>query len=234
MDPVLLTVILVFVVGVPVFFFFVIVAACLYETQYVQPYVVPQPGEEYDLSETARAANARARNLGFEHSGLCHDAKGKLYRVRYDFWLSPDRLTFVVIGGGSIAKIPMDGTWLYSRTRDERILETTNEIGSQDISCVVEQKTWPKMKFAPLVEKHGGRLEDLTSDQPIPFEEGAGLADYFAIRRARAEALVERGYARFLDNRESKWKYTLKGALTFYFISNWVRPFQRGSRGGKS
>lgn len=234
MDPVLLTIIFVLAIGIPGLFFLIIVGACLYETQYVQPYVVPRPGEEYELGETARAANARAPNLGFEQKGLCHDGKGGLYRVRYDFWLSPDRRTFAVVGGGSIAKIPFDGIWLYSRIRDGRILETTNEIGSQDISGVVEQETWPKMKFAPLVEKHFGRLEEPREGDAIPFEDEAELKDYFAIRRARAEGLVGRGHARFLDDRESKWKYTLKGALAFYVISNWVRPLQRGLRGGKS
>jgi hypothetical protein len=209
--------------GVIGFFFFVVVGACLWEKRPVQPYRVPEAGEEYELTSDAREANYQVRGLDYLPGGLCHDNKGKIYRVRYDFWLSPDHFILVVIGGGSIAGIPVNGIWVYSRLTDGRILCTTNEIGEQDISGAEEQQTWPKYDLISLIEKHRKRLTD--SVEPFPAE--SPLAGYFDIRRRKADALVAKGYARYIDDEQSIWKYTLKGAIVFYFIGVWVRPIRR-------
>jgi hypothetical protein len=208
-------------------FFFAVVAACLWEKRPVQPYYVPEPGKEYEPSSEAREGNLAALRLNYTSAGLAHDGKSSLYRVRYDFWLSPDGFTFAVVSSGTIAKLPVYGIWLWSRLKEGQILNTTNEIGEQDISGVEEQQTWPRYSFHQLHKKH--RLRRENSD-PIPFPAEAPLQGFFDIRRRKADALVERGLARYLDEDGSVWKYTLKEAIKFYFIGVWVRPIQRCMR----
>ena len=215
--------------GLAVFFgivgvmFVAVVAACLWEKRPVQLYYVPAEGEEYKPSAVAEVANRDAKRLGFIHGGLCHDGKGKLYRVRYDFWLSPDHSMLAVIGSGSIARIPVNGIWLWSRMKDGRIFCTTNEIGEQEICGLVEQRTWAKYSFEELLAKHEPRL----SDEVEPFPTDSPLLGYFDIRRRKAEALVARGYAYYLDEEQKVWRYSLRGAVVFYFLGTWVRPIGR-------
>ena len=200
------------------------VGAALWERRPIQPYYIPDEGNEYEPSATARHANAQAIERGFRHDCLCHDGKGKLYRVRYDFWVSPDALTFAVVGSGTVASIPVNGIWLYSRNTNGRILCTTNEIGEQDISGVEDQVTWPHSDFAALVEKHSQRLTEIVAQ---PFNDDSALREFFDMRRSKADGLVERGYAYYLNDERLVWRYTLRGDLTLYVIGTWVRPLTR-------
>ena len=213
--------------GVTGFCFLGVVLACLWEKRPVQPYYVPAAGAEYKVSRKADRANHDARNLGYRHGGLCHDGKGKLYRVRYDFWIAPDDATIAVVGSGTIALIPVYGVWLWSRLVDGRIRCTTNEIGEQDISGVVDQQTWPGLRLTALVEKHECLL---TESLVEPFSHDAPLVGYFDIRRRRADALVEKGYAYYLDDERTAWRYTLKGAVVFYIVAAWTRRIRRWLR----
>jgi hypothetical protein len=210
--------------GLMGFFFVAIVAASLWEKRPIQPYYVPAAGEEYEPSSVAATANRQAAAVGFRHVVACHDGKGKLYRVRYDFWVDPNNAIFAVIGSGTIAKMAVNGASLYSRMADGRVVTTTNYAGEQDISGIEEQVTWPQMPFGALYVKHTERFNEIAVE---PFKSESALAEYFDIRRYKADALVARGYAYYLDGDRKVWRYNLKGAMAFYFTSTWVRPFRR-------
>lgn len=210
--------------GILGFFFLLVVGACLWEKHPVIPYYVPEEGEEYDESGKATHANDVAEELEYTHLAVLHDAK-KLLRVRYDVWLSPDRAVIAVVGCGTVAKVPVNAIWFYSRPTGEKMLATTNEIGDQDISGAIAQQTWPGSGFEALATKHDRRLEDVTFD---PFPKTGPMEMYFgAILRQKADTLVAKGYAKYIDADEAVWKYTLKGALVFYFMGTWVRPIRR-------
>jgi len=199
----------------------------MWEKQPVQPFYFPKEGEEYPLLEIAAEANKEAAAIGYQYACLCHFGKTKMYRVRYDFWIAPDHSTIATVSCGTVAKLPCKGIWLYSQSVDGRIFCTTNEIGEQDISGVVEQTTWTNYRFEPLHQKHIQRLKEIAVD---PFAPDKPLAGYFEIRKKKADQLVKMNDARFTDEDCLVWRYTLKGALKFYFISNWVRPLGRGLR----
>src|SRR5678816_3064093 len=87
-------------------------AAALWETRLVWPYVPAQPAEavagpfivgssspvkapfedDGPVPATAHIAgcNQIAYTRGFRPIGVMRSGNGKLYRIRYDFWLSPD------------------------------------------------------------------------------------------------------------------------------------------------
>ena len=188
------------------------------------PYVLPAVGSEFEPTMTAASENSAAEHLGFAHDATAHDGKGRLYRVRYDFWISQDCCTLAVIGGGSIASIPVDAVWLWSRTVSGEILCTTNAIGEQDISGIVQQETWPAKALLGLCDEHEDRLR---KNRTIAFPIDEPLRGHFEIRRAIADALVERGYSYYVSEERMAWRYTILGALVFYVVAKWLRPMGR-------
>jgi hypothetical protein len=209
------------------FFFVAIIAASLWEKRPVQPYYVPAEGDEYEPSAEAEEANKEAQEAGYQHGGLCHDGKGRLYRVRYDFWIAPNQCTLAIVGSGTVARVPVNGVSLYSHAAGGRVLWTTNNKGEQDISGVTEPDAWPKLSFTRLLAKHNHRL---AKSRAQPFPEGSPMAGYFAIRKRQADGLVQQGLARYLDDTNTAWRYTLKGAFKFYIFGIWIRPFGRALR----
>jgi hypothetical protein len=209
---------------VTVVFLVAIVAAGLLERRPVQPYIVPRPDDIFEPTSTAASENSVAESLNYQHNATAHDGKGRLYRVRYDFWISPDRCTLAVIGGGTVASIPVDGVWLWSRVSNGQILCTTNEIGEQDISGIVQQETWPTKTLSALCERHANRLQTVRT---VPFPTDQPLRGLFEIRRAIADALVDRGYAYYISDDRLVWRYTLSGAFAFYVAARWLRPIGR-------
>lgn len=109
----------------------------------------------------------------------------------------------------------------------DEILFTTNEKGEQSISGGTQQETWAELTFVPLVKKHRARTKEADVAR---FPNSKPMAGYFDIRKEEAEALVERGRAKYVDEDETIWRYTLKGSLTYYFVGTWGRPFRRGLR----
>lgn len=210
--------------GIIGFFFILIVTVCLWEKRPIQPYYIPIDGEEYTPSDLAAEANNDAFKAGYINGGLFHCGKAKMYRIRCDFWISPDYLTFVVVSSGTVAKIPANGISFYSWAEEGKILCTTNEIGEQDISGVEEQITWPNLKFRELAQKHNKRLEETLVN---PFSADSPLTNFFEIRRIKANAYVSRKFGYFIDDEEMVWRFSFKGALVFYFITVWVRPLRR-------
>jgi len=212
------------VVGIFAFFFLAVIAAGLWEKRPVQPYYVPDKGEEYQPSTIARRANKDAAQMQYRQCGLCHDGKGKLYKIRYDFWISDDHTILAGIGSGTLAKVPVNGIWLYTLLDDGCVLSATNQAGEQDISGVEDQATWPQHNFTQMIEKHRSRMEGAAVEK---FPDAQPMAAYFDMRRRKAEALVEMGYAYYLDDDQMVWRYNLKGAIAFYVVATWVRPIGR-------
>ena len=202
----------------------VTIAAGLWERWPIQPYYVPEPGAAYTPSPKHQKANEQVHELGYQHSTVCHDAKGKICRVRYDFWISPDSKSLALIGSGTVASLKVFGVTFYSRTAEGRILSTTNERGEQDIFGVEEQQTRHAMPLPKLHEKHRQRLEQYVIE---PFSAESSLLDYFDIRRRKAAALVARGYVKYVNDQHLAWRYSFKGAVMFYLIAVIVRPIRR-------
>lgn len=205
--------------------FLAIVAVALWEKRPIQPFDVPNPCEEYEPSSVAKQENKEAMEIGYLQGGVCHDVRGRLYLVRYDFWIAPDDSTIAVVVSGIVAALfQLNGVWLYSRTQDGRVLCTTNKTGNEDISGVEDQTEWPGLQFKDLVKKHNQRLCEFVVK---PFSSDAPLTHFFEINRFQAEALVERNYAYYIDDERKVCRYTLKGAVKFYIKIFWVKPFRR-------
>jgi hypothetical protein len=207
------------IVGLIVGFFVLVVAAALWETRLIVAYAIPEPGQELPTTPYSQQANAIAQQLGFAHYGTFHHGKGGIYRVRYDFWISPDRLTLMLVGGGKIAALPADAVWLSTPLSDGRYLVTTDWSGDPDLSGLIDQEIQTDVGLVFIADRHRHRVQRSTI-AAVPFAEEP-LGQYLQMRKRQIERMVERGDARWLDSQESAWKHTLKGALRFYFVGIW-------------
>jgi hypothetical protein len=191
------------------------ILAHLWENRPVWAYIQPEPGEEFQLSPRAEDANADALAKGYRNLGAFHDGKGRLFSVRYDFWISADAMIFAVVGSGRVALIPVFGVWFYTRLRAGQFLISTNEPGHSDISGVSFSEVWNGADFNTLHAHHADMLGPAGSELE-PFPASDPIAGFRQYKQQAAETLVERGRAYFVDDERSIWRYTMKGAILSY------------------
>jgi hypothetical protein len=127
----------------------------MWETRLVWPYVAADaataPATAY-LTTTAESA----RELGFAPLGVFRDGKGKLYRIRYELWSAPEADVLLLIGGGTVAGMPVDGSWLFTRLANGQcIVSIDNEAGREhDLTGMIHETLYPRTTLAALVASH--------------------------------------------------------------------------------
>jgi hypothetical protein len=191
------------------------------------PYAAPGRVQPLDLTDYAIAVNEELQRRRFRPLGHFLNAQGGIYRLCYDFWLSPDRLVLARVGAGKLAGIPLRSTRLYTRLEDGRCLLTIDESksGDDDPTGQTLQEVLANADFTELTGRHCQRIDEAVS-QPLLYSEIDPLADQRAFNVARAATLVERGWAKFLDPQDHWYKYTVKGAFLAASRSS-VREWKR-------
>jgi hypothetical protein len=215
----------------------------LWEKRRVWPY---EPCEEHEPPPPtgyARLMDRMAEEQGFRHLAFTRRVEGKIYNVRYNLWLSLDREVFAVVGSGTMAAIPVQTTWLFSKLVDGRALITLDHhsgvthdpTGQWSYSLVLNAD------FPELLARHRARL--LAEMTPVePYSEDDPLADHQALRAAQADQIEAMGFSTYLDADRMIWRLTPKGAVSQAFqtyVTQWgqvLRNFsrQRLSRPGES
>lgn len=174
-----------------------------------------------------------ARRAGFRHLGAFADGKGKLYKLRYDFHLAPDRRSLALVGVGTIAGVPGATLWLFTRMSDGSLLTTLNQqAGSEfDLAGIRRELMVPNAPFETLLGRHIARFDEAFSD-PILYSEADPLGDHRASLLSRVEELERIGAATFLDPSRNAWRYTTKGsvALALRMQSQAIRRLVRADR----
>lgn len=188
--------------------------AALLERRRVRNYEPVAEDEAAPISEYARWVEHAAGRLGYDRLGVFRDAKGKIYNVRYDFWASPGRDVIAYCGVGTMLGIPVKATWLFTPLSDGRCLMTTDHSAAMesDLSGMTEMALVANADFDELLARHRKRVDEA----PLPsgaFSKADPFGGFNAFRRSRVERLIERGQARFLDDEQDAWKYTVRGAL---------------------
>jgi hypothetical protein len=200
-------------------FFVLIVVTAMWEKRLIVVYAFPEPGQELPQTSYSGQANSIAAQLGLLHHGTFHHGKGGIYRVRYDFWLAPDRSTIMLVGGGTIAGMPADAVWIASPLSGGRYMVTTDFAGEADLSGLLGLEIHKEVGLVFLADRHRYRLKG-SSVPPAVFGEEP-LGDYLQMRKRQIERMVEQGDARWADSEQKSWKHTFKGALRFYFATVW-------------
>ncbi len=235
------------ILALPVFLVVLTIVVGLFEKRLVWPYVpiggsrTPHAGSEavvtdhdepseldssIPITEHFRTANLTAERSGFTLLGAFRDGKGKIYRLRYNFWLSPDRVVLALVSTGTLAGIPMSITRFFTRLLDGRCLVSLDELRGRDsdLSGLLVQEVLTGSEFLELLDWHCQRV--VIAHQPtVPYSENDPLGDHRAFRSLQAERLVERGLARFLDGERTVWKYTPRAATLIA-----IRPYLKQHR----
>jgi hypothetical protein len=161
------------------------------------------------IDTTARLAQER----GFQPIAALRAAKGGIYAVRYELWLAGDRETLLLIGGGRLAGIAVDGSWLFTMLRDgRRFVTLDDEKGSEpDLTGRVDEAIHRRLALPALLETHRRRVA-AAGGAVQPYSERDALAEHRDALKRRIDTLVGMGYARFVDPARSTWVYTLRGA----------------------
>jgi len=161
--------------------------------------------------DDATGQNLAAAALGFRIGGLHVHAKGGTYRVHTALWIAPDRRTLAANVWGTLARIGVGKTILYSRTDDGKILVTSDKLTGDDTPGLYETAVLQGASFEELLARHERRLGG-PGRAAVPFDGDDALAHFTAIVAARHRFLVGRRDEYFIDPEETAVRSTLKGA----------------------
>jgi hypothetical protein len=186
----------------------------LRETHRRAVYVRVEEAEALPSNAYMDLTNAMAEKQGFSYLGVCRAGNDKLYRIRYDTWISPDRDVFAVVGAGRMAAIPSQATILTSKLTDGRVLITVDNPGAMggDSSGMTEWKVLTNADFPELLAKHRARIEaEMTPVEP--YSDRDPLGDHLELNSQRVERMARAGHLYFLDDERDRWRYTAWGAV---------------------
>ena len=211
-----LIVLLVFLVGVPLFFLGLITVTAMLEKRLVWPYVpeaAAAPDSMPELDSYAHVAGSAATEAGFVWLGAFGDGKGKLYKVRYNFFLSPGGDVLAIVGNGTVASVPVRSTGMYSLLADGRSVATVDAAGSAetDLSGTTDCALAAGAGFYALLTAQ--RRRTASAGAAVRVFGADPLLEYRAFRQGRQERVCALGYASFLDPAQAGWRYTPKGAF---------------------
>jgi hypothetical protein len=207
---------LVLLVGAP--FLLLACVVGMREKLLVWPYEPCAADQAPPQTDYAALMDKMAVEQGFQFVACTRHGKGKLYKVRYDLWLSPDHEVFAVVGSGTIARLPLQATWLFTRLVDGRVLVTVDDTAgvTSDLTGQWSYAVLLHADFPELLQRHRARVAaEITPVEP--YSEEDPLADHVAMRAAQADQLERMGCATFLDDERMVYRLTPKGALIRVF-----------------
>jgi hypothetical protein len=136
--------------------------------------------------------------------------------MSYAMLVSPDRSTLAVIGVGTLFGMPLAATWLHTPSADgqHNWMTTNNPSGyERDPMKLWTMRIIAAKDFAALWNSHQSWVVDQLNSLPACFPAGSEIETFAQQRRAHFELMAQRGIIRFIDQTNSVWRYTFRGAL---------------------
>lgn len=195
--------------------FFVIV--CLWEKQHLagdiepaqQPF--PYPPQPYWIKTRDEAAR-----LGLWFAGDFATRKtASVVRGLETFFFTPDHLTLVSIVAASTAGAKLKKTVLRTRLDDGRIIESTDNPITRDVTRVIECRVLLNAGLEELMNFHHQRLR-YSGSVPVPFNPNAALAESERIQLERGQRLVAARLARWQNPEQTCLRLNLSGAMAYF------------------
>jgi hypothetical protein len=198
-------------------FILIFISTALLERQQLHDFVLAPTTEPTRDSSYFEAMNVAAGRLGFASAGVfVQNRASRMYQAQVAIWISPDRATLLRIGGGTTARVPIKRTILTSLVEPDRIIQTQDDFGIADLSGLTSRKIVLNADLDEMLACHCERLASCPGTKRS-FSPGAALADWQSIQEMRAQQMVRLGLAKFLNQEQSVWRHTLKGAWLKYF-----------------
>jgi hypothetical protein len=156
-----------------------------------------------------------AVRLGFTAPRLFKHSKGGMYKTYGVLMVSPSRQILAVFRWGTTGGIRNVATVLYSALENGRYVVTSDRPAGARTPGLYDEILYMDADFEQLVRRHEERLR--ASGLNInPLSPESPLAEFEAIRAARARFLVASGDAYWVDAEQTAFRATLKGALKTY------------------
>jgi len=209
-----------------------LVVGCL-EKLHVRGFTVGAPETLPPPSPYFRAMNDAARALGYQPGEVAgQNRNSSTYRCCLALWISPDQKSLLCIGGGKLARMDYKRTSIVSVLADNRILQTMDEFGSEDLSGTRELEVLMHAALPELHALHQQRLATAAATA-LPFHPTNLLSQWDELNQKRVEAMVERGIAKFISMDCNVYRHTFKGAwinATTGFLRNMKRASAQKER----
>jgi hypothetical protein len=187
---------------------------CLVERQYlsgdVEPATEPFPFKPSPYwSETCAAARA----AGLTHAGDFATKRSTSHvKGLMSLFLSPDRSMLVAISSSSTAGAKLKKTVVWTRLASGRVLESSDNAGTEDLSGVIERGVLLNAGIGELLPFHVQRIQQSNSTA-LPFNPEAALQEYERVFLERGARWVLQGLAYWVDPQQTSIRMTLRGAL---------------------
>lgn len=93
---------------------------------------------------------------GFHFLGWAPDLKGRIYQVCYAFLISPNRDHLIIVGMGSVLRIKVRGTWIYTIAANNKAICSTDNQACVHIDGARDWRTQlvSTNTFAGLLQSH--------------------------------------------------------------------------------
>ena len=201
------------VAGLVVLWFTAMIVVALVETTHVCELAPAAGAGAPPPPPYVAAMSAQAAAAGYAPAAYLRHIK---HAIVVALHVSPDRRTLAAIAGGTLLRIPVKRTVLLSRLTNEKILKTTDEMGLSDLTGLYARQLVVNASFAELRDAHDRWLAE-AGDLVASYGDADPVAAYLAMDAEDAERQVAFGYSRYLDAGRTRFRHTLKGALTIAF-----------------
>lgn len=149
-----------------------------------------------------------AAALGFGWLGAGEHVKNRTGKAV--LMLSPDFSTLAVIGQGTVAKVPMKKTILYSRFPDGSVMMSVDQFGTAELDPLTTRHIALDAKFTDLWTSH---TKELALRSPVvPFTMSDSWHTIDEINTQRTQRMVDAGLARWADREHAFFRYTPRGS----------------------
>jgi hypothetical protein len=221
-------------IGIPVLLIVFLTVLARLEKRMVWPYgnFQNQPQFTDDSGYGARWVEGALKE-GFQFIGWTPDIKGPIYKVNYAFLVSPKHDHLVIIGVGSILKMKLRGTWIYTLMDNDKLLYSTDNQSCVHVDVSHKWRTHLMLTntFAGLLRSHEDLVQRL-GVVPRSFNAGREVEDFKRLREEHYQLMAKSGFIAFMDSSATHWHYTYYGALK-WAILNYVIGLMRGITKGK-
>jgi hypothetical protein len=200
-----------------------VMLVALYEKRYVRNYALLDTGGKLRSPHDPGphpymdSVNEEAGQMGFEFGGIYVRATKGAAKFRVAVWRSPERDILVRVTIVKAGPLQQKLTTLVSQV-GSRYLITADDFSEDDISGMLDYEVRLNAHFPELLKLHEDRLAR-ADDTVVYFVAENMVEDLDSIQLERARHMIKLGYARFRDDEQSVWSYTVKGAMHLYFRS---------------
>ncbi|QEG40215.1 hypothetical protein [Roseimaritima ulvae] len=202
--------------------------------QLTTPSNVAAPAAQTELPISSYAA-IKCRELDaldYQYLGSFRHAKGGIYKIRYDAWISPDRYVLAFVEAGTLASVTLANMTLLTLGQsvgDAGVDAAAGRAGATPMKCLCSISTESAFEAslsgcvrtmlfasAKTTDHIYWHYQRFSSFRPQPFSEDP-IGDYYQFRQRDAKRIEELGRLRFIDPQETVWLPTLGGGLRVFF-----------------